>query len=542
MFLVNTAMGSAQVRLVQDNITGSASSEPKPLFIANNMLYFASKVYAANPSYYQYYKTNGTTGAAIPVLDESNSNAILYLSTSSSDINDNFSDPIVVNDVAYFSAVSGNFKGILKTKSNGNVEQVFGLAYAGFYSPFHFNGVILCDAAINTLGYELFKIDLNNNSNSAIIKNINTDAYTYNAMLNFDPGCSAVSDFLEFNGGVIFSATNGSSNGRELWFTDTTGTGTSLFVDVNAGATSSNPEFLNLMSGQVVFVASHPTLGRELFKVNTSGTLTLVKDINPSGDSNITNMTNIGGTLYFSADNGSIGQELWKSNGFGTGTVLLKDINPTGASNPSKFTQVGSTIFFIANDGVNGIELWKTDGTAAGTVMVKNINPSGNSYPDSLTEYNGKLYFSAYGPGSALQELWVSDGTDAGTTLIQINPNPTSAEVSNLIVYNNELYFSANAGGGLGKELYAYMDPALAANDFQLTGNAIKLYPNPTKSHFELATTANVEKVEVYSLQGQLVKTFANQNQYEINDLAKGMYIVKISAQEGVANKTLVIE
>lgn len=85
-------------------------------------------------------------------------------------------------------------------------------------------------------------------------------------------------------------------------------------------------------------------------------------------------------------------------------------------------------------------------------------------------------------------------------------------------------------------------DSALAANDFQLAGNTISLYPNPAKSHFELATTAKLEKVEVYSLQGQLVKTFANQNQYEINDLAKGMYIVKINAQEGIANKTLVIE
>lgn len=58
---------------------------------------------------------------------------------------------------------------------------------------------------------------------------------------------------------------------------------------------------------------------------------------------------------------------------------LVKDINPHGSSNPSELTRVGSTLFFAANDGVHGYELWKSDGTAAGTKMVKNIRPYGKS-------------------------------------------------------------------------------------------------------------------------------------------------------------------
>ena len=42
---------------------------------------------------------------------------------------------------------------------------------------------------------------------------------------------------------------------------------------------------------------------------------------------------------------------------------------------PSDLTNVNGTLYFTADDGTHGEELWKTDGTAAGTVMVKDILP-----------------------------------------------------------------------------------------------------------------------------------------------------------------------
>ena len=56
------------------------------------------------------------------------------------------------------------------------------------------------------------------------------------------------------------------------------------------------------------------------------------------------------GKFYFSGAG-----ELWRSDGTEAGTYLVKDINPgVGDGGPSFLTNVNGTLFFSANDGTTG--------------------------------------------------------------------------------------------------------------------------------------------------------------------------------------------
>lgn len=521
---------NAQLRLVK-NLNGTNSSNATPILVTNNRLIItATSNFVNNP-----YSTDGTTNNFVMVTNSINGQLARSLSPSLTNVVLNGEVHFMAN---YFNGSTINYSRLTKasfTDSNclgyGNIAGSTGLQSSDLRYPVVLNNEILfVPSAVdnaNTIGVELYK---STGTALSFVKNIN-------------PNLSASSNPAELTvlgTNCFFSADDG-TNGRELWKTDGTNAGTSLYLDVFAGSGTSNPNQLNVLGSALTFVASHPSLGRELFKTNGLGSLTLLKDINTSGDSNPSNCTVIDGLLYFSASNGPQPNALWVSGGTTLSTYLVSTTTANG--NPRKFVKFGSDVYFV-NDTFYGSELWKTDGVAGsnGTTIVKNINVAGGtgSDPDELTVYNGKLYFTADN-GINGRQLWVSDGTEAGTTIITINPTGTS-DISNLIVYNNEIYFAANAGVGIGKELYAYMDPALANSTFETTQNSISIYPNPAKDYFEINSDVAVNSVEVYSIQGQLLKTYSSQSYYDVSGFTSGMYLLKVKTAQSAVNKTLLVE
>ncbi|ABQ04440.1 alpha-amylase family glycosyl hydrolase [Flavobacterium johnsoniae] len=82
--------------------------------------------------------------------------------------------------------------------------------------------------------------------------------------------------------------------------------------------------------------------------------------------------------------------------------------------------------------------------------------------------------------------------------------------------------------------IYGNKTANLAIEDFE-KGSTVNLYPNPVSNHFTLSTA--VSKVQIYSVSGQFVKSFASNGnvdfQFGVSELQTGLYIVKASDENG---------
>ena len=528
----------AQLRLVK-NHDGNNSSGALPRLVINDRL-----VYTATEAGINYpFFTDGTTDNSSNIIDATSGLVAMTTATAFSNA--------VLNGEAHFlasynSVGTGSFSRITKAGFNSTACNAYGdlSTFTGSADSQLSRQVVLSNQVLfapnivadgNATGVELYKSD---GATISLVKNINTTA----------AASSQPAELTILNSLCFFTADSGI--GRKLWKTDGTDAGTVPYIDLNTNTTIANPSDLELFGNELVYAAApNNVTGNELYKTDGAGNVTLIKDIATTAlaSGNPREMTTCGNFVYFSANNGTTGRELWRTNGTTSGTILVKDINlvgggggqPTLGSTPTDFIPVRSTVYFTADNGINGTELWKTSGSAGGTVMVKDITVgSGSTIIDDMTVYNGKLYFTAYNVTDFDSNLWVTDGTAAGTVKITINPNGDS-DVSSLVLFNNALYFGADDGSGIGTELYAYNDPFLGTEEVDITAKNVVLFPNPSTDYFEVQSNGTIQQVQVYSLQGQLVKSFDQRQRYDVSDLAKGVYVVKISG-DGTFSRKLV--
>lgn len=78
--------------------------------------------------------------------------------------------------------------------------------------------------------------------------------------------------------------------------------------------------------------------------------------------------------------------------------------------------------------------------------------------------------------------------------------------------------------------------------------NSITVYPNPSKGIFQL-TNNDIDledgKLEIYNMLGKKVYTGSNiksQTQFNLSNLSKGVYILKVHNGTKVYNKKIIIE
>ena len=68
------------------------------------------------------------------------------------------------------------------------------------------------------------------------------------------------------------------------------------------------------------------------------------------------------------------------------------------------------------------------------------------------------------------------------------------------------------------------------------------VYPNPVKNTLHIESDENINKAEIFDMQGKMVVTDENANEINVSALPKGSYLVRITTEKGVSTRTFVKE
>lgn len=308
---------------------------------------------------------------------------------------------------------------------------------------------------------------------------------TTTALINVSNPFASGNGMAFYNDRLFFQRWD-SLHGVELWVTDGTVAGTTLFKDLAPGTADSYPAEFAIANNKLFFTIADENNYRRIFVSDGTATGTLIlrtfmhtitppvvcnNEVYFGGVAAVSSLWKSDGTpggttvvkfginpdfrnesyaaldnrFYFRAHyNVDVsGDEIWVSNGSDTGTYMLKSLRAdTGqfkGSFPSYFTVSGNKVFFNASDDEHGYELFVTDGTGPGTKIVKDLLPGvAGGAPNKKMDYNGKAYLSFDVP-LLRQTIWMSDGTDSGTVKVL-----DSLVFAGLIaVWNHTLYFVA---------------------------------------------------------------------------------------------------
>jgi ELWxxDGT repeat protein len=215
-----------------------------------------------------------------------------------------------------------------------------------------------------------------------------------------------------------------------------------LVKDIYSYTTGSYPRDLTDLNGTLFFTAVDNTNTRQLYKTDGSagGTAQLTFGTRLSG---LSNLFNVGGKLLFSVFDNQLGNNVfWNSDGTVAGThpfLVSGDAVSVHNTSGTNYALMGGKLYFEGYDtGNSKYDLWVTDGTSAGTHAVQpatTTGPTGNNLVNFVAA--GTTLFFQYYDGTNYQ-LWKSNGTASGTVQVA---ELTSNQPSNYTAVGNTLFF-----------------------------------------------------------------------------------------------------
>jgi len=223
--------------------------------------------------------------------------------------------------------------------------------------------------------------------------------------------------------------------------------------------------------------------------------------------------------------------------------VAIPDFNSSGNTDISS---VGFTLMLPAGNsdvinatGLLGGRPWTVNSNADASVLT---NYGGNGTQDAflITLDPGQTIVAhSIGDQIDLVSFDVSNLPSSGLMEFLLNTDVIAMNLNGALdsFYNSDIDGPGNGAGttdyfsGLAAGMGNFDFSTLGTKDLQLL-NSISIYPNPTKNTIKIEGIDDneISKIDVYSINGRLVKTFnSNLTVLNVSKLQSGIYLIKIS-------------
>jgi ELWxxDGT repeat protein len=171
---------------------------------------------------------------------------------------------------------------------------------------------------------------------------------------------------------------------------------------------------------KLYFRANDGTHGEQIWSSGGSSVVP-VTALSVSSPNDIADLTDVNGTLFFTYSTNGSTRVLYKLDAHGTPAIV--PTGPDGGTSPGFLTNVSGTLYFSALD-INGkARLFQTDGTTI------TLTPGDSGFnPNGLFNSNGNLFFSADDPTHGTELHAVTGGSTVTSVTASLRPSATTID------------------------------------------------------------------------------------------------------------------
>ncbi|WP_291128470.1 T9SS type A sorting domain-containing protein [Flavobacterium sp. UBA7682] len=186
-----------------------------------------------------------------------------------------------------------------------------------------------------------------------------------------------------------------------------------------------------------------------------------------------------------------------------------------------------STNIVVSDTAVDSFgRAWIFTGSSSGGIGVCNFLRVYNSTGPITTYTFNYDFYNNYGTFFINNQLYVSKGDN----IIPISVSAGVVTAGTPIPFPNNNYKDIASCNKV---------QALNINDNEFN-NSIIVYPNPTTGSVYVNTIETVSSINVYTVDGKLIKTVTGSKEFDLSDLEVSTYFLKIVTPDNVYNKSII--